>query len=75
MERPLIVNRDLISSRNDWKLAYGLCAANNDALVNWVLGACEIEECHYGQLPKDPEPAHQDKKCGIWARLNNSCGG
>lgn len=47
--RKLISNRDLVSDRNSWKLAYEVCAANNDAIVNWLRQACALEKkCEYG---------------------------
>lgn len=48
--RKLVVNRDLVNDRNAWKLAYEKCAANNDAIVQWLRRACALEKkCEYGR--------------------------
>ena len=47
--RKIITNRDLLNDRNAWKMAYERCAANNDAVVEWIQRACALEKkCEYG---------------------------
>ena len=66
--KTFLQNRDLVRDRNDWRLAYGVCAANNDGLVAWVRGACKIEGCQYAD-----ETSPVAEKCGFWAKIAGRC--
>lgn len=42
--RKIATNRDLVNDRNAWRSAFMTCAANNDAIVDWLIKACQSEK-------------------------------